>query len=237
MTTLPPRQPNDAGAEPAAGFAVLVVMLKAPHRAKSRLLAQIGPEATAAAHHLAACALEDAREWPGPVCLASAASEDLHWAQAHRCPAWMMLTQSAGSLGARINHIDRELRSRGHQRQLFIGTDCPQLDRGYLTAADAALAGADAALGAARDGGVVLMASRRRWPDLSGLPWSTPALGAALAALLSDRGWTVTWLDERIDVDDEHSLRQMREALGTDPRPARRRLHDWLASSMQALPS
>ncbi len=234
MTSWRPQQPGDASTVPIAGCATLVVMLKAPHRAKSRLLAQMGSDAAIAAHHMAACALEDAREWSGAVCLASAASEDLKWAQAHRLPAWTMLTQSAGSLGTRINHIDRELRRRGHGRQLFIGTDCPQLDRGYLADANTALDSSDAVLGAARDGGVVLMATRRPWPDLAELPWSTPALGAALAALLNDNGWTVAWLDERIDVDDEWSLLQMREALSVDPRPARRRLHAWLASFVQA---
>lgn len=212
---------------------VLVLMLKAPHRSKTRLATDIGPEAITVASHLAACTLEDARAWKGPVCMAPADMADLEWTLRHRATGWLVLPQSAGNLGERINHVNRRLEDDGMARQIFIGTDCPEMHQTYLEAADAALADCDAVLGAAADGGVVLMATRRRWPDLAQLPWSTPKLGQALAESLRESGWRLTWLPEKADVDSLSALQALHARLAADTRPARRALHAWLTDRRQ----
>jgi uncharacterized protein len=208
----------------------LVIMLKSPARSKRRLAAEIGARAATAAELLAACALEDAADWNGPVCLAVAERSDLAWAGAHVRPGQLLLTQCGGNLGARINDVNLQLIDRGMTAQLFIGTDCPELDTGYLREAARALRDHDAVLGPATDGGVVLMAARREWPPLVALPWSTPALGETLAALLAGHGWTVSSLAVRNDVDELDALLALRQPLARDPRDARRALSRWLAT-------
>ncbi|HEX6999214.1 MAG TPA: TIGR04282 family arsenosugar biosynthesis glycosyltransferase [Gammaproteobacteria bacterium] len=222
-----------SGAEPAAGSrCCLVVMLKAPERSKRRLAAEIGPRATEAARHLYQCVLEDLAEWPHEVCFAPASPAD-------PCPAdaaGLVVVQPPGNLGERIEHVDRELRRRGVGRPLFIGTDCIELDGGYLRRAASALDAHDVVLGPARDGGVVLMGARTPWPALGGLPWSTAALGAALHARCSSAGLSVALLAERGDVDTRADLAAARRRLAADPRPARRAFARWLAEQTDLEP-
>jgi uncharacterized protein len=213
----------------------LVIMLKSPARSKRRLAAEIGADAATAAEHLAACAFEDAAGWNGPVCLAVADRRDLAWARSHVRPGQLLLTQSGGNLGARINDVNRQLLDRGFTTQLFIGTDCPELDTGYLREAAGALRDYDAVLGPATDGGVVLMAARTGWPPLAALPWSTPALGETLAGLLGEHGWSVARLAVRNDVDELDALLALRQPLARDPRDARRALSRWLMTGSPGL--
>ena len=140
------------------------------------------------------------------------------------------MIQSNGSLGQRINDVDARLRSRGIARILFIGADCPALDLGYLLRADAALDTADAVLGPAQDGGVVLMGARLPWPPIGDLAWSTPRLGADLAGRLAQRNFRVAMLDTLADVDCVEDVAAAAAALIDDTRPARRDLRDWLLS-------
>ena len=209
--------------------ACLVLMLKQPDSSKRRLAAEIGPRATRIAELLLGCALEDARAWPGPVCLAPAGGADRQWLEGQASGTALLVAQGSGNLGARINQVDRTLRARGFDRLLFIGSDCPALDAPYLACAATGLAQADVVLGPAADGGVVLMGADRPWPDLAGLPWSTPALGAALAALCHARGDKVLHLAPLPDLDRAGDLPDLRRSLRDDPRPARRAFAAWLA--------
>jgi len=209
--------------------ACLVVFLKAPARSKRRLASEIGAAATDAAEHLLACALEDAAAWRGPVALAPAADVDADWLVRHASVDHELVIQHGDSLGERINHVDRALRARGYDRLIFIGADCPLLDQAYLAAADAALAHADAVLGPAVDGGVVLMASRRPWPAIGTLSWSTGALRAELTGRLTNDGWSIATLATLTDVDTAGDLAAVASQLAKDARPARRGLSAWLA--------
>jgi uncharacterized protein len=204
-------------------------MLKAPERAKRRLAVAIGAgRAAAAAGLMSACALEDMEAWHGPVCFAPAGPADRDWLLERIAPNALVVLQQDGNLGQRINHVDRALRARGLARQIFIGTDCPALDRDYLLRAEAALQTHDAVLGPAEDGGVVLMGSGRPWPDLAGLAWSTPRLEDGLSAVCAALGWSVATLEPRADVDTVADLAAARSALRGDPRAARKALSRWL---------
>jgi glycosyltransferase A (GT-A) superfamily protein (DUF2064 family) len=214
----------------ARDTACLVVFLKAPDRSKRRLAAQIGEAATTAASHLLACTLEDASAWPGHVVLAPAAAADADWLSQQVHLDYEVVLQRGESLGARINHVDRALRGRGLERLIFVGADCPTLDGRYLRAADRALADADAVLGPAVDGGVVLMGARRPWPDIDTLAWSTPALRGDLVARLRDERWSIATLHTLADVDESADLATLAAALADDPRPARRDLAAWLGA-------
>lgn len=189
---------------------------------------RLGAEATVAADLLLACALEDLRGWTGPVALAPAEDEDARWLETAGHGGHDCVLQRGATLGERINHVDAALRARGRSRLLFIGADCPALDRAYLERAVAALEHADAVLGPAADGGVVLMGARRPWPPIGDLAWSTPALLNGLRGRLRGRGWTVESLGTLPDVDSADDLLAAGALLADDARPARRALLAWL---------
>lgn len=243
----------------------LVVMLKAPANAKRRLAAQVGGLAEEAAAHLLACALEDALAWPGPTWLSPADPRDWDWllsevggdtkpaptpfpqlatcggpndvTATHRGAIYEFIPQQGENLGERLNYVDGELRGRGQgvNRLVFVGTDCPGLDSAYLKQAALELEQADAILGPAGDGGVVLMGARRPWPDLCGLSWSTQDLFAELRGVCLDAGWSVATLDARKDVDTLQDLLGTGAALSGDRRRSRRDFAEWLRAHRGAL--
>jgi len=219
------------------GHATLVVFCRrpAPGVGKQRLAAHAGTAfAFELSRHLLAAALEDAAGWPGPVALAPACAADHGWAAQLLERETLVVPQPEGNLGERLAAVDRELRARGHERLLYIGSDAPALDAPWYARARQALEGADVVLGPAADGGVTLMGARVPWPELTDLPWSTPALGDALEARCRKQGLSIVLLPRRCDVDDVASLAQLRTDLAGDARPARRALRHWLAS--QVLP-
>ena len=207
--------------------AVLVVFCRrpVPGVGKQRLAASVGREtAHAIAEALLACTLEDLRDWDGPIVLAPAEARDAAWAQALPVASRQVLPQRVGNLGERLEAVDGELRRQGAARLLFIGTDAPALPMGFFAEAARALERADVVLAPARDGGVTLMGARRAWPPLAGLPWSTPALGAALEAACRSRGDSIARLAESADVDAVADLDWVCHALADDPRAGRREL-------------
>jgi len=167
--------------------AVLVLVCKRPAlgTGKQRLTASLGPEAAKRiADAMLACALEDARAWPGPVVIAPAHMDDQAWAEGLLPEAGSKVRvqpQADGNLGQRLNTLDRTLRAAGLEQLFYIGSDAPAFGADHYAAASDALNHHDTVLVPSSDGGVVLMGSCQPWPGLSGLPWSTPCLGVALA--------------------------------------------------------
>ncbi len=207
---------------------VLFCRRPAPGEGKQRLAAGIGREtAAAAAELLLAAAVEDLNDWPGPVAVAPARDSDHEWASTLLARPGEILGQGNGNLGARLNAVDRELRRRGAQRLIFIGSDAPELSPGDYAAARAALDTADVVIGPALDGGVTLMGANAPWPALDALPWSTNQLGTALATLCKQHGRRVDHLEPGADVDVAADLERAGQALGSDTRPARQRLVQW----------
>jgi glycosyltransferase A (GT-A) superfamily protein (DUF2064 family) len=220
--------PGRSSVSDSSPEACLVLMLKSPQRSKRRLRAALGEHAIAAAEHLCACALEDMQAWPGPVCYAAATPADRRWLQRRIGRRERLIEQCEGSLGQRINDINRRLLSAGELRQIFIGIDCPAVDPDYLHTARAALDTHDVVLGPAADGGVVLMGVRGPWPNLAALSWSTPALGSELAAACRAAALSIHRLETLSDVDSVDDLWGLRERLADDRRAARQALAHWL---------
>lgn len=210
--------------DPAEPCLVLVCKRPAPGHAKQRLAATLGQQAALqAAQALLACALEDLQQWPGPTAIAPDNPQHLGWSQT-LIPHATCVAQGEGNLGERLNALDRTLRSAGQHRLMYIGSDCPALRQcDYLHVA-ALLQRFDTVLMPARDGGVVLMASSRPWPDLHDLPWSTERLGSSLAQLCRAAGYSVAVAGETFDIDHAEDLRELPEALRDDCRPARQAL-------------
>lgn len=216
---------------------VLVCKRPAPGVGKQRLAANLGIEmAQQVAHALLACALEDAGDWHGPVVIAPANVDDVEWARALSVPMatpLIVVPQMAGNLGQRLNALDQTLRAQGMEQLLFIGSDAPGLTSTDYVATCTALQHNDVVLIPAQDGGVVLMANRRAWPDLSTLPWSSDQLGAALMHACCDVGQSIATLAQGYDVDEVVDLVKLVTLLQQDQRPARRALHA-LASTIIA---
>lgn len=209
---------------------ILVLLCKrpAPGVGKQRLVASLGVEAARqVADALLACALEDACAWPGPVVIAPADQGDVEWVQALLLPTHFPVTvmpQVMGNLGQRLNALDRALRVQGGEQLIFIGSDAPGLTTLDYEAACAALQHHDIVLIPALDGGVVLMANRCAWPNLSVLPWSSDRLGISLIDNCRNAGKSVTTIKQGQDVDELKDLIKLSSLLRQDKRPARRML-------------
>ncbi len=213
---------------------ILVVFCRrpAPGSGKQRIAATIGPDLTfELADHLLSTTLEDAASWPGPVAIAPASPVDQGWAGKLMSGNHRVCPQTGGNLGERLNAVDRTIRSTGTEHIVYIGSDAPLLDDAYFGQARAALQTHDVVLGAAEDGGVVLMGARCPWPELAHLPWSGNDLGERLELLCIQRGLTVNYLSARYDIDFAHDLPRLHADLHSDTRPARRALRNWLASA------
>jgi len=221
----------DSQAETQRRAGCLVLCCKAPQQSKRRLAARLGDRTTAAAEKLLACALEDLADWPGEAVIAPASEQDADWLRAGPARGFEMIVQCDGSLGTRINHVDTALRSRGRERLIYIGTDCPALAPAYLSRAHNTLDDNDVVLGPAIDGGVVLMGATKPWPAIGDLAWSTSVLLEGLTQRLSSHDRTIARLDTLADVDSVEDLSAVAEQLTGDNRPARRALLDWLRSN------
>jgi len=209
----------------------LVLVHKKPQLGigKQRLATQFGTElAFQIAQSLLACALEDVSAWSGFVVLAPASKTDTDWARklaSSLSQRRIIIPQVSGNLGQRLNALDHELRNRGLKQLVYIGSDAPGLNSEDYDRARHTLDDYDVTLIPASDGGVALMASRVPWPDLSTLPWSTPALGAALAEKCYSKMLSVHHLRECYDIDEPHDFMALVDRLASDTRPARRALH------------
>ena len=219
---------------------VLVCKRPSPGVGKQRLAAKLGQVAALQiAEALLACALEDAMPWPGPVVIAPTGLNDTAWAYGLIASLprsdIKILSQSEGNLGQRLNALDRTLRLQGNSQLVFVGSDAPGLnEQVYQTVRDM-LQRVDIVLIPADDGGVVLMANRSPWPELSSLPWSSDRLGQALNAACLLNGQTVRMVGQGYDVDEAEDLLRLLVELPQDLRPARQALLRLVESNLDLL--
>lgn len=213
----------------------LVILCKRPlpGNGKQRLAAKVGQEiAWQIAEALLACALEDVMAWPGTVVIAPADVKDNEWAEnlskqkhAEQIPATVkVLPQTDGNLGQRLNALDQTLRNNGFNHLIYIGSDAPDISLIDFYAVSRAFLNFDTVIKPTLDGGVSIMASRKPWPDLTHLPWSTSHLGESLSLLCMQNGHYVASLQEGFDVDEYEDLPYLVTKLAHDQRPARRTL-------------
>lgn len=207
---------------------VLVCKRPAPGVGKQRLAARLGPEiAYQIAEALLACTLEDVIAWPGKVVIAPANAQDCAWAAnlfKQTRPEVQILSQTGGNLGQRLNALDHTLRAHGLNQLIYIGSDAPDIGLADFATVSKMLSDFDSVLKPTLDGGVSIMASRKPWPDLADLPWSTSRLGDQLSMLCQQSGHSVASLPEGFDVDELEDLSYLVMKLAQDQRPARRSL-------------
>lgn len=117
--------------------------------------------------------------------------------------------QSGKDLGERM-HQAVAWAQRDSEAVVLIGTDCPGLDAAYVASALEALAGEDAVLGPAEDGGYVLLGLRRAAPALfRAIPWGGERVAAITRARMCELGWRWRELPVLWDVDRPADLGRM----------------------------
>lgn len=198
MRARPPRRP------------VVLVVAKAPvpGYAKTRLAAAVGARAAA---DIAAAALLDTLDVVAQLGAVSvvALTGDLTWAARRQDLQKALIRhhrigQRGSGLGERLAaaHIDAAVLTNA-DAVVQVGMDTPQLTADLIGEALTALAGADAALGAAADGGWWCLGVRNVAfaQCLSSVPMSRPDTAAKTYAALQRQGASVSWLPELRDVD------------------------------------
>ncbi|MGE0623130.1 MAG: TIGR04282 family arsenosugar biosynthesis glycosyltransferase [Pseudomonadales bacterium] len=107
--------------------------------------------------------------------------------------------QSGADLGERMR---RALEDDLSVPTVLIGTDCPDIDRGYLAEAFAALERHELVLGPAVDGGYGLIGLTRPAPELfRDMPWGGPEVLRETLKRAGQAGMSCSCLPEIYDVD------------------------------------
>jgi rSAM/selenodomain-associated transferase 1 len=182
-------------------------------RVKTRLAADIGPEAALAVYRellgITAAAV-GAAPVPATVWLAEAPADTAP----HR-PEWPGLPwrvqPAAESLGERMSHAIGEAFAGGAARVVIIGTDCPGLTPALLQAAFEALDAHDVVIGPADDGGYYLLGLRASQPALfTNKKWSTATVLPDTLADAARLNLRVAQLPVLHDVDSGQDLARWR---------------------------
>lgn len=192
--------------------AAVLAFVRAPEagRVKTRLAAEIGPEAALQVYEKLA---EQA------VAAAAGVGIDTE-VRVHFTPAdaeeavrqWLgdgpvYLPQAQGDLGDRLRNAFEEAFRAGHNRVVVIGSDLPAMRAELLRHALEILDEHPAVVGPARDGGYYLLGLREPCPQVfTGIPWSTErVLEQTLQRLLS-AGAAPVLLETLTDVDHAADL-------------------------------
>lgn len=198
-----------------------------PGRVKTRLSPPLKPEQAAALYRTALHeTVERILKTDYEVVLFFAGQED-YFEKAF--PQLTRVRQSDGDLGVRMTAALDRLHQSGPAVAALIGSDSPDLPLAQLETAFTALAGNDVVTIPARDGGYVLIGSRRPVPEVfQAIDWSTDKVltqtrhRAVIAGLCYSEvgGWD--------DVDDIASLQRLlvRSPESETAAHVRKHLHD-----------
>jgi len=211
---------------PDIAVAVLVVAkAPVPGLAKTRLAATVGD---AAAADIAAAALLDTLDAVASAPVAArivamtgelgAASRSA--AITDRLRAFTVIDQRGDDFADRLANAHADAARIGGLPVLQIGMDTPQVTADLLAECAEALAGADAVLGMAHDGGwwALGVGSPESAECLRTVPMSTAETGAVTLAALRDTGLDVRLLTELSDVDTVDDVGRVRRACPPDSR-------------------
>jgi uncharacterized protein len=131
-------------------------------------------------------------------------------------PAFRLLPQAEGDLGARLLAGTADLLRLGHAGAILVNSDSPTLPRAILRqAVDAVRAGNSVVLSPAYDGGYTLVGLSRPHARLfADIPWSTEVVYRLTLARAQEIGLPVVNVPPWYDVDDAASLRMLEQELG-----------------------
>jgi rSAM/selenodomain-associated transferase 1 len=204
------------------GTVAVGIMCKTPSpgQSKTRLSPPLQPPECA---ELSACFIRDvsrtidalaaSQDVTGYAVYSPVGSED---ALRRLLPAgFKLMPQIEGELGARLIRATADLLDAGHRAVILVGSDSPTLPQSILCAAvDAVVSGDNVVLGPALDGGYTLIGLSRSHPRLfEDIPWSTAAVYRATIDRAREIDLPVVEVPGWYDVDDEASLRLLKEEL------------------------
>ena len=201
----------------------VAIFAKAPEPGvvKTRLIPAIGAAAAAALHRaLTLRAIEAAlAAGVGPVELwcAPDATHPFFLECARPYPV-ALAAQREGDLGARMYGAFAALLG-ANRRALLVGSDLPALNAHYLRQADAALmAGAEAVVGPAEDGGYGLIGLSRLAPELfEGIDWGSGRVWRQTRERLDELDWRYRTLPVLWDLDRPEDLARLQTIIPQRP--------------------
>jgi rSAM/selenodomain-associated transferase 1 len=196
----------------------LVVFVKEPRpgAVKTRLAADVGPEAAAELYRaLAEAVLEATTPVPGEYeRLVFFDPPEARRALREWLPGVSLRAQARGELGERMADAFARAFGRGAVRVAIVGSDAPGVTRATALRALEALGEADVVLGPAEDGGYYLIGLRAPHPELvRDILWSTPAVMRQTLERATAAGLVVRRLEPLRDVDTLADLRSEWPAL------------------------
>ncbi len=101
-----------------------------------------------------------------------------------------------------------------HKKVVVIGTDCPDIDKDYITQAFDALNENDAVIGPAVDGGYVLLGLRKFSLDLfTNISWGSNKVFSQTEKVLKDLSWSYKELGIMHDLDRPEDLLRYKDLL------------------------
>ena len=198
----------------------VVVFARAPElgRVKTRLAASIGDARACAiyaelgARVVASLVVDEGRAYDVRVCFTPRDREAAVRAWVPGADAYV--PQCEGDLGARLAREVDAAFGDGCEAVVLVGADCLAVSDARVREALDALAGADAALGPALDGGYYLLAMARKLSLFEGVSWSTDAVAEATRARLRAAGARWRELPAERDVDTREDLDALGDLLG-----------------------
>src|SRR5262249_53461379 len=130
-------------------------------------------------------------------------------------PAFRLLSQSDGDLGARLRNAMNALLAAGHRGGILVNSDSPTLPLSILRdAVHAVRRGDNVVLGPALDGGYTLVGLSRPHDHLfADIPWSTPQVYRLTLERGREIDLPVTNGPPWYDIDDEYTLRLLQAEL------------------------
>ena len=196
---------------PLADVLVVFVREPKPGAVKSRLAARIGPEGAAAVYRILAeevvrrtAPRRDEYDRVLTFDPPSAGGAVGEWLGVETA---LLLPQSPGDIGMRMERAFAELFARGARRVALVGTDVPALAREDVRDALESLDDHDVAIGPATDGGYYLIALKGPRPELfEGIGWSGPDVLASTLDRASRGRLSVRVLRTLGDVDTVEDL-------------------------------
>ena len=120
-----------------------------------------------------------------------------------------LCTQNGADLGERMFHAF-EHAFNTYEKALLMGSDVPEIDAGYLSAAAAALDPAPAVFGPAEDGGYVLVGLKKTSREIfEKIDWGGPQVMAQTRERLIGIGWQAAELATLWDLDRPEDLARL----------------------------
>jgi rSAM/selenodomain-associated transferase 1 len=101
-----------------------------------------------------------------------------------------------------------------YEKVIIVGTDCPDLNGGYVNDALKALDDFDAVIGPAEDGGYVLLGLKQFSPELfTDILWGSDAVLKQTKKVLTELSWSCHELGIMYDVDRPEDLQRYKNLL------------------------